>query len=237
MRQPRRIALAADMPAESPRDEKHPHVPNDHGMRRYMADWRPSRRALLVLALAFAVGLLLFLLLWLRDRSAHDFYRAQQQPGAVPGQVFEPLPAPLPAGDEEAGNLGQSDTGAEQESGATIEPAPLPRAPPPPAPRPPAPPENAALAPSDTPVPISAPAPAYPADAFRRGESGTVVLRVHVGPDGIPYAIDLVRSSRSRSLDRAANDAVKQWRFHPAQRDGRPVAAEVQVPIRFNADR
>jgi protein TonB len=86
-------------------------------------------------------------------------------------------------------------------------------------------------------VPVSAPAPGYPPDAFRRGESGTVLLRVHVGPDGIPYAVDLVRSSHSRSLDRAASDAVKRWRFRPAQRNGQPVAADVQVPITFNADR
>lgn len=219
-------------------DDKPLHVPG-HGMRRNMADWRPSRRALLITLLAFAVGLLLFVLLWWRDRGTNDFYRAQTPPGTSQGQVFEPLPAPLPAGSgEAAGRLDQGGTAGEQAGSATVEPAPAPPPPPvaPPAPRPP-PQANVAPAPGDSPVPVSAPAPGYPPDAFRRGESGTVLLRVHVGPDGIPYAVDLVRSSHSRSLDRAASDAVKRWRFRPAQRNGQPVAADVQVPITFNADR
>ena len=90
---------------------------------------------------------------------------------------------------------------------------------------------------TDAPVPISSPAPSYPPDALRNGESGTVLLRVHVGPDGIPYSIDLMQSSRSRALDRAASDAVRRWRFRPAERGGAPVAGVVQVPIVFTADR
>ncbi|MDB6163233.1 MAG: tonb protein [Xanthomonadaceae bacterium] len=86
-------------------------------------------------------------------------------------------------------------------------------------------------------MPVSAPAPGYPPDAFRNGESGTVVLRVHVGADGNVSSVDLVQSSHSRSLDRAASDAVKRWRFRPAQHDGQPVAGVVQIPIAFNADR
>lgn len=81
------------------------------------------------------------------------------------------------------------------------------------------------------------PAPSYPPEAFRNGESGTVLLRVHVGPDGTPYAVDLVQGSHSRLLDRAAADAVRRWHFRPAMRGGQPIAGEVQVPITFNADR
>jgi protein TonB len=87
------------------------------------------------------------------------------------------------------------------------------------------------------PQPIEMPAPSYPPRALRNGESGTVLLRVHVGADGIPYDVDLVQSSRSRLLDRAASDAVRRWRFRPAMRGGQPVAGEVQVPIAFNATR
>lgn len=225
------------MAGASPDDDKPLHVPGDHGMRRNMADWRPSRRTLLITAAAFAIGLLLFLMMWWRDRGT-DFYRAEKQPDATQGPTFEPLPAPLPAGEgSPGGNIGQPVERQEGEPNATIEPAPVPPPAVRPPPRPPAPPANAvAPAPGDTPVPISSPAPGYPPDAFRRGESGTVVLRVHVGPDGVPYAVDLVRSSHSRSLDRAASEAVKRWRFRPAQRNGQPVAAEIQVPIVFNAD-
>jgi protein TonB len=223
------------MSSPPPHENKRVHVPDDRGLRRNMADWRPSRRTLLVIGAAFAIGLLLFLLMWWRDRG-QEFYRADKAPAEATGQQFEPLPAPLPA---DAGNadsrLGQPGEGDTSEAMATIEPPPAPRAPE--RPRAPTPAENVGPAVTASPVAISSPAPTYPADAFRNGESGTVVLRIHVGPDGIPYSVDLVQSSRSRSLDRAASDAVRRWRFRPAQRNGEPVPGEVQVPIVFTADR
>ena len=70
------------------------------------------------------------------------------------------------------------------------------------------------------------------------GESGTVVLRVHVGPDGIPYSIDLVDSSHSRALDRAAVGRRETLALPSgATRRGAGGAAYVQVPIVFTADR
>ena len=83
------------------------------------------------------------------------------------------------------------------------------------------------------PQPVRSPAPRYPREAQRRGESGTVVLRVHIDADGRPRDIDLVEGSGSRSLDRAAVDAVRRWRFDPAIRNGRPTEGTLQVPITF----
>ena len=77
------------------------------------------------------------------------------------------------------------------------------------------------------------PEPEYPATALRRGEGGDVLLRVNVGADGVPGDIDFVRRSSSRELDRAAQDAVKRWRFAPATRNGKPIPAVVEVPIEF----
>lgn len=196
-----------------------------------MTDWRPSRRTVLVAGIAFAAGLLLFALLWWRDRGS-DFYRAPAMPESTRGQEFEPLPAPLPADrNAGAGGLSEPAPGAPEAVQPAIETPPPPT---PPVRRPPA--AGPALAPGSSPVPVSAPAPEYPREALRNGDSGTVLLRVHVGADGVPQSVDLVRSSRSRALDRAATDAVKRWRFRPAQRDGRAVAGDVQVPIVFTAD-
>ncbi|HEY0660612.1 MAG TPA: energy transducer TonB [Lysobacter sp.] len=77
------------------------------------------------------------------------------------------------------------------------------------------------------------PAPTYPAQALRRGEGGTVVLRVNVGPDGRPTDIAFADRSNSRELDRAARDAVSKWHFSPAIENGKPVAAVVEVPVDF----
>ena len=195
--------------------------------------WRPSSRAMLLALAAFAVGLLLFLALWWRDRG-NDFYRADSTPATVEGQQFEPLPAPLPAGES------RNASGMEEPAETVQQPVPHIVRPPPtaaPASRPPPAPVAEVGTGGSAPQPIESPAPSYPREALRNRDSGTVLLRVHVGVDGIPYAVDLVRSSRSRPLDRAAADAVRRWRFRPAQRDGQAVPGEVLVPIAFNADR
>ncbi|HEY4555317.1 MAG TPA: energy transducer TonB, partial [Lysobacter sp.] len=79
-------------------------------------------------------------------------------------------------------------------------------------------------------------APRYPAQALRRGEQGTVMVRADIGPDGVPTSVSLVAGSGSRHLDRAAQDAVRRWRFTPATVDGRPTVGSVVVPIEFTRD-
>jgi len=79
--------------------------------------------------------------------------------------------------------------------------------------------------------------PPYPGIALRRGLEGTVELLVLVGDDGLPQRVEVVAGSGHRELDRAAREHVlREWRFHPALRDGRPVSALVRVPIRFRID-
>jgi protein TonB len=198
--------------------------------------WRPSPKALLVAGIAFAIGLLLFLLLWLDQRDNNDFYRTGSAPLGTEGQQFEPLPAPLPAGEsgDNASGMGDVEQGPGNEP-RIIQTPPAPVAPVAPPSPPPAIP--AAIADNAVPQPLSSPAPRYPREAQRRGETGTVLLRVHVGPDGKPYSVDLVQGSGSRSLDRAASDAVRRWRFRPAVREGQAVAGTIQVPITFNLER
>ena len=68
------------------------------------------------------------------------------------------------------------------------------------------------------------PPPAYPALSRRRGEKGTVVLRVHVSRQGAAEEVQARTSSGSAALDEAALEAVRQWRFVPARQGGEPVA-------------
>lgn len=203
-----------------------PPQPAAHHARRGLT-WRGPA----LVAGAIALGLLLFFLLWWRDRHASGFYQPPVAPEPAAGQAYEPLPAPLPAG-EAAGNasgMGREDTAT---ASAPHPPAPA-RAPEPVRPQP-GPGPQVAAGPGSDPVPLVRPAPRYPPDALRNQESGTVVLRIAVGADGAPTAVDIVRSSRSRSLDRAASEAVRQWRFRPAQHNGQPVPGSVQVPVTFN---
>lgn len=77
------------------------------------------------------------------------------------------------------------------------------------------------------------PSPRYPNEARRRGWEGRVLLEVAVGPDGRVREVRELDSSGHDVLDRAAVEAVRQWRFTPATRFGQPVADTVKVPVRF----
>jgi protein TonB len=80
------------------------------------------------------------------------------------------------------------------------------------------------------------PAPVYPAAARRRNLEGTVLLEVLVDRDGRAAQVRVLRGSGHAMLDRSALDSVRQWRFTPALRGGRPQEMWVQVPVRFQLE-
>ena len=80
------------------------------------------------------------------------------------------------------------------------------------------------------------PAPVYPAIARRSGDQGTVMLKVLVSPEGTPLRVELDQSSGSKSLDGAALDAVKGWRFVPARRGAQNIEGWVRVPVVFKLE-
>jgi len=200
------------------------------------ARFLPSGRAWWLVAGAFLAGLLLFALVLSNKRDAFEFYRADGDGAAgVEGQVFEPLPAPLPAGEDAASGMDDRPP-TRAEAPRIDQHAPSPAGTPSPAPATAAQPGTAA-ADTSVPRPLSSPPPDYPNAALRTGASGNVVLRIEVGANGRPGAIEVVAGSRNRELDRAAVRAVRRWRFQPAMRDGVAVPASVQQTISFDAPR
>lgn len=80
---------------------------------------------------------------------------------------------------------------------------------------------------------LNNPAPVYPSSAKRANVQGRVLLTVVVKADGKAAKVDVSHSSGSSTLDEAALDAVKQWHFVPAKKNGGSVEAKVIVPIDF----
>jgi protein TonB len=76
--------------------------------------------------------------------------------------------------------------------------------------------------------------PEYPAEAALNGEQGTVVLMIHVSPEGSTAGVDVLRSSGYALLDRAAREAVLRWRFLPAVKDGQAVASDMRMGFVFD---
>lgn len=84
---------------------------------------------------------------------------------------------------------------------------------------------------------LSNPKPDYPRIALRRGWEGVVVLQIDLDQEGQPQRVEIADSSGHRVLDKAAQAAVRRWRFNPATRDGKAVAARgVRVPIQFRLE-
>ncbi|HMS15508.1 MAG TPA: TonB family protein [Planctomycetota bacterium] len=77
------------------------------------------------------------------------------------------------------------------------------------------------------------PDPVYPRGALVKGHFGTVHLVVLVDPDGRPTDIKVTVSSGYESLDRAARDAVAQWRFQPGTRNGARATLTRSVQVDF----
>ena len=80
---------------------------------------------------------------------------------------------------------------------------------------------------------IYAPDPEYSEEARKVKHMGTVVLWLIVGPDGKPRDIRVARTL-GLGLDEKAMEAVKNWRFEPAYKDGKPVAVQINVEVNFH---
>lgn len=181
---------------------------------------------------ALVVGLLLGVSWQCSKRGAADFFTA-----AAPGPAVPPADnVPLPAIGTSPGDSGVLD--ALPPRAAPPRPTPTPPADSAPESTPGSGPADASLAHpvNSLAVAISSPKPLYPADAQRIRQQGTVTLRVTVESDGSPSDIEVEQSSGSRSLDRAARQALRRWRFQPAYRNSQAIRSEVRVPVNFTLD-
>jgi TonB family protein len=82
------------------------------------------------------------------------------------------------------------------------------------------------------PRPISSPDPDYPERARKARERGTVVLWATITPEGKVKTVRVARSI-GPDLDDKAIEAVCQWKFQPATRDGKPVAVQINIEVGF----
>jgi protein TonB len=120
------------------------------------------------------------------------------------------LPLPIHAGET-------SEEAAATKTGAAAEPA-----------------EEAKIDVDQMPVPKTTVQPTYPERARKAGIQGMVLLKVKVSETGSVESVQVEEGVQGHvELDDAAVEAVKQWSFEPAQKDGEPVAIEVMIPVQF----
>ncbi len=75
--------------------------------------------------------------------------------------------------------------------------------------------------------------PAYPIELMRENVAGTVIVYGVIHADGSVGSVRVLRGVDDR-LDRFASQAVSQWQFQPATKNGAPVDVEAtfQIPFR-----
>lgn len=93
--------------------------------------------------------------------------------------------------------------------------------------------ENAAF--DVRPTPVKTPPPEYPNKLRREGVSGIVALKVEIDETGAVTACAVSKSSNPE-FEQPALQAVKGWKFKPAQKDGSPVKVSMVIPIKFSLD-
>jgi protein TonB len=79
---------------------------------------------------------------------------------------------------------------------------------------------------------LYAPDPEYSEEARKAKYQGTVVLWLVVDASGRPQQIRVQRSL-GMGLDEKAIEAVKQWKFDPARKDGHAVPVMINVEVNF----
>ena len=75
--------------------------------------------------------------------------------------------------------------------------------------------------------------PRYTSRAQARGIEFWVRLEITVSPTGTVSKARVVDASPKGVFDRAALEAIRQWRFKPAFREGRAVEQQADQTVRF----
>jgi len=82
---------------------------------------------------------------------------------------------------------------------------------------------------------ISRVEPVYPEAAKKSRLSGVVILEMTIKEDGSVSDVRVVKPL-PLGLDQAALDAVRQWRFEPAMKDGKPIEVIFNITMNFKLD-
>lgn len=83
---------------------------------------------------------------------------------------------------------------------------------------------------------LSNPPPEYPEIARELGQEGTVLLQVKVSASGLVLQVSVHRSSGHNTLDTAAINAVRRWKFVPANVGNVALEDDVIIPVSFSLE-
>lgn len=71
----------------------------------------------------------------------------------------------------------------------------------------------------------------FPLEAQRRNQGGKLVVAVLVGPDGVPQRHRILEAEPPLVFDAMVRDALPDFRFSLASRNGKPIAYETRLTL------
>jgi TonB family protein len=89
--------------------------------------------------------------------------------------------------------------------------------------------------PDTPPVPLRTPPPQFPGHLKSEKISGIVTVAVVIDEKGAVTNAEINKSSHP-GFETPSLEAVRRWRFTPAMKDDRPIAARVILPIHFREE-
>ncbi|MFT3828952.1 MAG: TonB family protein [Opitutaceae bacterium] len=87
----------------------------------------------------------------------------------------------------------------------------------------------------EPPMPTKTVPPVYPSALKHDGVSGMVTMSITVDESG-NVQNPVVKKSTRQEFEQPAIDAVTKWKFEPAKKDGKAVAVQVVVPVKFSVN-
>ena len=79
---------------------------------------------------------------------------------------------------------------------------------------------------------LSGRTPIYPITQLREHRSGKALIEFTIDQQGIPRDFSILKTDY-RYFATHAIIAVREWRFQPAMKNGRPVAARIRIPFYY----
>ncbi len=82
------------------------------------------------------------------------------------------------------------------------------------------------------PNPVREVRPVYPAKCKEKNIEGAVILQVGIDEEGSVIDVELLKGAH-KNLDQAAVEALRQWKYQPIKKDGKPVPVTFTVTVDF----
>ena len=87
----------------------------------------------------------------------------------------------------------------------------------------------------EPPVPVRTVAPVFPTEMRRAHMGGLVFVSCEIDVHGDVQNPKIMKCSND-AFAQPALDALRKWKFKPAQRDGANVPIKVTIPVKFTID-